>query len=112
MDIQRIGFVCPVPDIADAIRVLGILLGAEPSLADGGRWAQFDVAGARIALAGSDRFSDAPGLMIKVADCDAAVRELGAAGLDVGPVVSGPHEQRAQVTIPGGWIAMLYSSAR
>ena len=112
MDIQRIGFVCPVPETAEAVRALSILFGASPSFADGDRWAQFDIAGARIALAGSDRFSDAPGLMIKVADCHAASRELGAAGFDVAPVVSGTHEQRAQVTIPGGWTVMLYSSSQ
>jgi hypothetical protein len=112
MQIERIGFVCPVPDVADAVRTMSLLLGAEPTFADGDRWAQFDVAGVRIALAGTDRVSDAPGLMIKVDDCEVAARELRDAGLDVGPVASGPHERRAQATMPGGWSATLYSSSK
>jgi hypothetical protein len=111
VEIQRVGFVCPVGDLAGALATWVAILGVEPSFADGERWAQFDVAGARIALAGTDRFSETPGLMMKVADCEAAVRELREAGLDVDDVVAGPHESRAQLRTPGGWSVMLYSSS-
>jgi hypothetical protein len=111
MEIQRIGFVLPVDDVAQAAGALAALLGTDATFVDGERWAQFDAAGARIALAGSDRFSDAPGLMIKVGDCDAAAERLRAAGADVSAVTAGAHERRAEVALPGGWRAMLYSSA-
>src|SRR5579871_2306243 len=105
MEIQKIGFVLPVDDLAAAADALAALLGAGATFVDGERWAQFDVAGARIALAGSDRFDDSPGLMIKVDDCDAAAERLRAAGVAVSAVTAGAHERRAEVELPGGWRA-------
>ena len=52
MDVQKIATVIPVDDLHSAVGRWKTLLGAEPTFVDGDRWAQFDVAGARIALAG------------------------------------------------------------
>lgn len=112
MNVEKVGLVFPVPDIATAVPSWRTILGVEPSFVDGARWAQFDVAGSRIALAGTDRFSESPGLMIKVSDCDAARTDLRRVGLEVSLVVAGEHERRAHVVTPGEWMAMLYSPTR
>src|SRR5438046_1520942 len=66
MDITGVTPVPPVDDVAAAAEVWAALLGVAPTFVDGQRWAQFDVAGKRIVLAGADRVSDRAGLMIKV----------------------------------------------
>ncbi|MCW3005970.1 MAG: hypothetical protein JWP17_596 [Solirubrobacterales bacterium] len=109
MHVERIATVLPVDDLAAAVAGWSALLGIEPTFVDGDRWAQFDVAGSRIALAGSDRTSDAPGLMLKVADLDAARAEASARGLDVTEPQIGPHEVRVTVTGPGGVPVVLYA---
>ena len=58
MEVQSIATVLPVDDVAAAARAFAALLGAAPTFVDGDRWAQFDVAGRRVALAGTDRVSD------------------------------------------------------
>jgi hypothetical protein len=112
LDIESISTVLPVDDVAEAAAAWSALLGAAPTFVDGQRWAQFDVAGRRIALAGTDRVSDRPGLMIKVADLAAARAEAKAKGFTVGPVQEGPHELRCLVDGPGGCPAVLYSPRR
>jgi catechol 2,3-dioxygenase-like lactoylglutathione lyase family enzyme len=109
MDVERITTVLPVADLAAAVETWTAVLGVEPTFVDGDRWAQFDAAGARIALAGSDRVSDAAGVMLKVGDLEAARTELGAAGLDVGAVQEGPHELRCAATGPDGASIVLYA---
>jgi catechol 2,3-dioxygenase-like lactoylglutathione lyase family enzyme len=109
MNIERLATVLPVPDLAAAVTAWSALLGVEPTFVDGDRWAQFDVAGARIALAGSDRTGDEPGLMAKVPDLDAALAELAAQGLQATAPQEGPHEIRATVTGPGGVPVVLYA---
>ena len=86
-------------------------MGAAPTFVDGDRWAQFDVAGRRLALAGTDRVSDQAGIMIKVADLTAARADALAAGLAVSEPQTGPHEVRCVVTAPGGWPVVLYAPA-
>ncbi len=110
MDIQGVTPVLPVEDVAEAARVWARLLGAPPTFVDGDRWAQFDVAGRRIALAGTDRVSDRAGVMIKVADLAAARAAALAAGLAVTEPSEGGHEIRCVVTAPGGWPVVLYAA--
>ncbi|MFI4974100.1 MAG: hypothetical protein ACHP84_06145 [Caulobacterales bacterium] len=110
MDVQGVTPVLPVPDVAEAARIWAALLGAAPTFVDGERWAQFDVAGMRIALAGTDRVSDQAGIMIKVGDVAAAREAAHAAGLHAGEIQEGPHELRCVVTAPGGWPVVLYAA--
>lgn len=98
MHVEKVATVVPVDDLERAVRRWTALLGTEPTFVDGDRWAQFDIAGARIALAGTDRASDAVGLMLKVDDLDAARAAATQAGLTVGEVETGPHELRAVAT--------------
>jgi hypothetical protein len=109
MNVERIATVIPVADLASAVEAWTTLLGATPTFVDGDRWAKFDVAGARIALAGSDRTSDDPGLMLKVPDLDEARAQAQAQGLAVTEPQMGPHEVRATVTGPGGVPVVLYA---
>jgi hypothetical protein len=109
MNVERMATVLPVADLAGAVAAWTSLLGVEPTFVDGDRWAQFDVAGSRIALAGSDRASDEPGLMLKVADLDAARGEAAALGLAVSEPQTGPHEIRATITGPDGVPVVLYA---
>jgi hypothetical protein len=109
MDIQGLTPVLPVGDMDAAVTAWSALLGVAPTFVDGGRWAQFDAGGRRLALAGSDRISDLPGVMIKVGDLAAARAAAIATGLETGPILEGPHELRFVVTTPGGWPATFYA---
>ena len=109
MDILGLTPVLPVDDMKAAVAVWSGLLGAQPTFVDGEGWAQFDVAGKRIALAGADRTSDKAGLMIKVGDLGAAREAALAQGLDVTAITEGAHELRCTLTAPGGWPVVLYS---
>ena len=110
MDIQGMATVLPVDDVAAAAEVWTALLGAAPTFVDGDRWAQFDFGGRRLALAGTDRVSNLPGLMIKVSDLEEARARAVAQGLAAGPIEARPHEWRCLVTAPGGWPLVLYSA--
>lgn len=109
MDVLGVTPVLPVDDVAKAAEVWAALLGTPPTFVDGDRWAQFDVGGKRIALAGRDRESDEAGVMIKVADLAAARAAALAQGLAVTEPREGPHEVRCVVTAPGGWPVVLYA---
>ena len=109
MDVERVASVIPVDDLATAVEVWARLLGVPPTFVDGDRWAQFDVAGGRIALAGADRAHDSPGLLVKVADVDRARADALAAGLYVGEVTDGPHERRCVVTAPDRCPVVFYT---
>jgi hypothetical protein len=107
--VEKLSIVLPVPDLGAAVAVWKEILGAGPTFVDGDRWAQFDHAGARLALAGTDRLVDEPAVMVKVADLDAACDPLRRAGCTVGEPSTGAHERRAVVTGPGGWPLIVYS---
>jgi hypothetical protein len=107
--VEKLSMVLPVPDLAAAVAVWKEVLGVEPTFVDGDRWAQFDHAGARLALAGTDRLADEPGVMVKVKDLDAACERLREAGCTVGEPSTGAHERRASATGPGGWPIIVYS---
>jgi catechol 2,3-dioxygenase-like lactoylglutathione lyase family enzyme len=108
MSAQGLSAAFPVADMAAAVRFVSAVLGAEPTFVDGERWAQFDVNGGRLALAGTDREGETASVMVKVVDLAAALAPLREGGFTVGESVEGPHEVRAQVTGPDGWAAVLY----
>jgi catechol 2,3-dioxygenase-like lactoylglutathione lyase family enzyme len=108
MSVESFAPVFPVPDLDEAVAFWTAVLGAEPTFVDGDRWAQFDVGGRRLALAGSDRAADQAGAMVKVDDLDAASEALAARGIALGPPQQGPHEVWRTATAPGGWSLVLY----
>ena len=97
MTIERISPVVPVADMASAVATWTTVLGVDPTFVDGDRWAQFDVAGARVALAGTDRASDDTSLMLKVQDAAASHAAFAAGGQAVGELVQGEHEVRFEI---------------
>jgi hypothetical protein len=108
--IERVSFVCPVADLAASVERWSALLEAAPTFVDGDRWAQFDLGPVRVALAGSDRASDAAALMVKVDDLEAARKVAAAGGFAVGEAEQGPHEVRCLIGEPGGPEAVLYAA--
>ena len=110
MNIQHFGTVLPVPDLSAAVGAWSAILGIPPRFVDGDAWAQFELAGCRLALAGTDRDSDRAGVMVKVDDLEEARRRAQSLGLEVGPVREGPHETRCSVIGPGGWPILIYSA--
>ncbi|NUR59163.1 MAG: bleomycin resistance protein [Catenulispora sp.] len=90
------------------VRFVAAVLGVEPTFVDGARWAQFDLGGARLALASGAESSGAAQLMVKVGDVAAVGARLAAAGYDVAGPVTGPHEVRLSVAGPDGWSVVLY----
>jgi len=91
-----------------AVDFVSAVLGIEPTFVDGGRWAQFDLNGARLALAAGAESSGAAQVMVKVADVEAVAGRLAKAGWDVAGPVAGPHEVRVTVTGPDGWTVVVY----
>ena len=100
--------VFPVASMPGAVGFLSAVLGIEPTFVDGGRWAQFDLNGARLALASEAESSGAAQVMVKVADVAGVSARLAAAGWAVAGPVAGPHEVRATVTGPDGWTVVVY----
>jgi hypothetical protein len=109
MEIERLSVVLPVDDLAVAAAEWAGLLGVEPTFVHGERWAQFDVAGTRISLAGTDRVGDRAALMVKVPDVPGARADALRRGRDAGELESGPHEVRCTVEGPGGTPVVLYA---
>jgi catechol 2,3-dioxygenase-like lactoylglutathione lyase family enzyme len=109
VSIQNVATVLPVPDLAEGVAFWREVLGVEPTFVDGDRWAQFDVHGSRIALAGTDRFADAPSLMLKSVSLDAAREAFRVAGADASEIVDGAHERRFTATTPGGTTVAVYT---
>lgn len=107
--IEGMATVVPVSDMAGAVAFWRQALGVEPTFVDGERWAQFDAAGGRIALAGADRFADVPSLMLKTSDLEATREALARAGATVSEVAEGAHERRVEATVPGGWTVAVYA---
>jgi hypothetical protein len=108
--VESFSTVIPVPDLAEGVAFWARLLGVGPTFVDGDRWAQFDVGGRRLALAGSDRFAYVPSVMVKVDDVEAAREQLMAAGADVSEIADGAHERRFTAVAPGGWTIAVYAS--
>jgi hypothetical protein len=100
--------VFPTAVMADGVRFVAAVLGVEPTFVDGERWAQFDLGGARLALASGAESSGAAQMMVKVADVAGVAQRLAAAGYDVAGPVTGSHEVRVSVAGPDGWSVVLY----
>lgn len=108
---EKIATMLPVDDVAAAVAAWTQVLGTPPTFVDGDRWAQFDVNGSRLALAGKDRIGAGAGIMAKVADLEERRDRLTAAGLAPGGIEQGPHERRFSVEMPGGGLAVFYSAS-
>jgi hypothetical protein len=104
--------VFPVGAMPGAVEFVTAVLGIEPTFVDGDRWAQFDLNGARLALASGSESSGSAQVMVKVADVGAVVGRLADAGWEVAGPVAGPHEVRASVTGPDGWTVVVYEPVR
>lgn len=109
MTVQNIIPMLPSDDLARDVAVWSALLGAPPTFVDGDRWAQFDIAGKRLALAGTDQVADKAGVMLKVDDLAAAADRARAAGLRVGEEQAGAHERRCLVLDGQGSPIVLYA---
>lgn len=103
--------VIPVEDLAAAVAHWEAVLGGPPTFVDGTRWAQFDLGGRRLALAGTDRITDLPALMLKAPDLDAAREFLAQLGATLDPVEVGPHESRFLARGAGPMDIVVYSPA-
>jgi hypothetical protein len=109
---EKLAVMLPSDDITSAVAIWTELLGVTPTFVDGDRWAQFDVNGSRLALAGADRVSDRAGVMIKVFDVTAARARAIKLGLEAGDLVEGHHEIRCSVCGPDGWPVVFYALRR
>lgn len=103
-----------VADMDAACRFYADVLGLELSFRDGSRWAQFNAGGFAISLAGGDQrvTSAASAVNVKVADVDAAVVALAAAGVTADRVVRAPHETSASFRDPDGHVFNVYAPQR
>jgi hypothetical protein len=110
MAAESITPVLPVDDLGAAVEFWSSVLGIAPTFVDGDRWAQFDLGSRRLALAGSDRLTDQPSVMVKVSDLEAVREQIGASGASIGEIESGSHELRFLAHTPFGAI-IFYSSA-
>ncbi|GGM94867.1 hypothetical protein GCM10011609_35430 [Lentzea pudingi] len=108
MSAERIATMIPADDLAGSVALWSALLGVPPTFVDGDRWAQFDVAGGRLALAGTDRVHDGPAVLVRVPDLERAHASAKDSGLEVGPITEGPHELRCVVTVPDGTAVVLH----
>lgn len=109
MTAERIAPVVPTDDLAGAVERWSALLGVAPTFVDGDRWAQFDLAGGRLALSGADRVHDGPAVLVKVPDLDEARTRAQSLGFRVGDISTGPHERRCVTIDPDGHAAILHS---
>jgi predicted enzyme related to lactoylglutathione lyase len=103
----------PVGDLDKAIAFYSGTLGLAVKFRDGDRFAALDGGGATVALvAGAEQVAgEATAPSYKVADTEAAVRELTGAGAEVVRAPeTGPHEVRAVLRDPSGNVFVLYSS--
>jgi predicted enzyme related to lactoylglutathione lyase len=109
LDVGSLTPVLPVPDLTSAVAFWTSVLGVAPTFVDGERWAQFDFAGRRLALAGTDAVTEYPALMIKAHDLESARERLAEAGAAVSEPHDGPHERRFTASSPGSWELIVYS---
>jgi hypothetical protein len=97
MTATSVSSVIPVTNMTAAVERWEQLLGLPPTFVDGDRWAQFDVGGTRVSLAGTDRTAETPGLMIKTEHLETLRELLKESGLIVSELVDGIHETRFNV---------------
>ena len=105
--------------VADMERTVAFYrdLGLTLKFQDGARWAQFDVAGAALALSSAEEGAVAPGdgavVTLEVDDLDATARALGNHGTAiVRPIRDmGPHGRTMAIRDPEGNVIQLYQRA-
>jgi len=106
--------------VADMERMLAFyrdVLGLTLKFRDGDRWAQFDVAGASLALSSREEGASAPGagavVTLEVDDLDATALALGRAGVEIVQPLRdmGAHGRTMAIRDTGGNIVQLYQRA-
>lgn len=111
--IERIGNVFyRVDDMDAAVRFYQETVGLQLKFRDGDRWAAFDVNGVTLAFEGGATVSGGGGatVSLRVRDLDTLVETLRQRGAEVGEVVRGTHERRADLVDPSGNHLVLYES--
>ncbi len=108
MGAKKLNSVLPASDLDAAVAFWSEVLGVAPTFVDGDRWAQFDLEGSRLALAGKDRVSEQAGVMVKVDDLVKARTVLVDRGQKVSEIEEGPHELRCATQDPDGSLLVLY----
>ena len=110
--IERIGNVFyRVGDMDAAVEFYESVLGLRLKFRDGDNWAAFDLAGVTFALEGGAQAGGGSGgatVSLRVDGLDELVSELRERGANVGEIVTGPHERRADLTDPSGNRLVLY----
>jgi predicted enzyme related to lactoylglutathione lyase len=103
------GVLLPAESAAALIEFYGVLLGAEPAVVDGDRYAAYRSAAGTLAVAaGDERIIPSAAVVIRVDDLDVALgAALSAGGRLVRPAEEGPHEVRAVVADPQGNVVVL-----
>jgi flavin reductase (DIM6/NTAB) family NADH-FMN oxidoreductase RutF/catechol 2,3-dioxygenase-like lactoylglutathione lyase family enzyme len=102
----------PVTDMHFAVAFYRDLLGLTVKFQDADRWVAFDCQGATLALERVPAAKMAPGPQVTlkvVGSLPALVERLRAAGVAVGPMVTGRHEHTAVLTDPDGNRITLYA---
>ncbi len=109
MTVQRAGAAFPSENLSATVELLSALVGV-PTVHDGDRWAQFDIGGTRVMLAGTDRDEQTPFLAIKVDNLDETLDMLRTKGFAVADPHTGPHERRAVIRPAGetSWHIAVY----
>ena len=111
--VQKLGMLIhPVDDLESAVAFYRDALELPLKFRDGDRFCAFDVGGVTLALAaGEEKLTPGPAVSLKLADLDAALSRLLAAGARLlrGPE-DGPHERRAVVADASGNALILYSA--
>jgi predicted enzyme related to lactoylglutathione lyase len=103
-------------DLERAVRFWKDTLGLELAFRDGDRWVQFKAGDVSFALASAEEGQGAPAGMpvpvFEVADLDAALAELRAAGAEVGALRDmGAHGRTAAALDPTGARFVLFQRA-
>ena len=110
--IERIGNVFyRVSDMDAAVEFYESVLGLRLKFRDGDNWAAFDLAGVTFALEGGAQAGGGSGgatVSLRVDGLDELVSELRERGANVGEIVTGPHERRADLSDPSGNRLVLY----
>lgn len=108
---MRIGHLIVPSDDLDAQVAFYGRLGLDTKFRDGDRYAALTDGAVTLGLAGASQ-QPVPGrtvLSVEVDDLDATLAALVDDGVEVGPIVVGPHERTAVVRDPGGNPVAIYA---
>ena len=98
------GLLHPTDDMEASVRYFRDVLGLKQKFRDGDRYCAFELGGMALGLvAGEEKIVDAPTLVFRADDIDAAINTMTGNGAKiVRPKERGPHEDRVILSVPGG----------